>query len=42
MLFMVTSTHDYQTCGAHIPEVSGLLKTLTKKALPQIKWVNLI
>jgi tRNA A37 methylthiotransferase MiaB len=30
MLFMVTSTHDYQTCGAHIPEVSGLLKTLTK------------
>ena len=30
MLFMVIHTHDYKTCGAHIPEVSGALKELTK------------
>ena len=30
MLFMVTHTHDYQTCGTHIPEISGILRELTK------------
>ena len=41
MLFMVTHTHDYQTCGAHQPEISGKLRELTKnKPENKIKIVS--
>ena len=41
MLFMVTHTHDYQTCGAHKPEISGKLRDLTKnKPENRIKIVS--
>jgi hypothetical protein len=41
MLFMVTHTHDYKTCSAHQPEISGKLKELSKnKEGNKIKIIN--